>query len=168
MKFSFELIKNKDLSAKNLNNIVTLKSEHWKYNFEEQVKWIRENIKENDYHLLLIDNASSLIGYMNLVEIVVKSDLGEETKLGIGNVCISENVQGKGYGILLMQIAIFILNNLGNSGVLLCKPALNHFYQNAGWFLYNGITEINGASFEASVFTNKFLSSSNLYIEKYF
>jgi predicted GNAT family N-acyltransferase len=105
---------------------------------------------------------------MNLVELVVKSDLGEETSLGIGNVCISENVQGKGYGILLMQMATFLLKNLGNSGVLLCKPALNLFYQKAGWFLYSGITEIDGGLFENSVFTNYFLVSSNLYIEKYF
>jgi predicted GNAT family N-acyltransferase len=168
MKYTFELVKNKDLSFKNLKKVADLKCQHWKYSIDEQVKWIKENIKDNDSHLLLLENTSTLIGYMNLVKIVVKSDLGEKAAFGIGNVCISKNVRKKGNGILLMQMSIFILNNFESLGILLCKPELNQFYQKSGWFLFNGNTEIGGASFKNSVFTNNFLNSSNLYLDKSF
>jgi len=169
MNYNINLIPHKDIGSHNLKKIVGLKMQHWKYSFEEQIKWIENNLKENDYHLLLTDNdTSNLIAYMNLVSLVVNYNSSSHQYFGIGNVCVDKNVNIKGLGLLIMQISTFILKQHNIPGILLCKKELIPFYLKTGWMLYSGNCFINKEMFNYSVFTSIHLPVNEIYIEKSF
>ena len=48
-KFKHSLIKRNDL-----DNVIKLKKKEWKYSFLSHNKWIAQNLKDNDLHILLL------------------------------------------------------------------------------------------------------------------
>ena len=50
---NIELIKHSDVSKNAIDEIITIKNEHWRYSYEQQLEWLDKNILESDYHLLV-------------------------------------------------------------------------------------------------------------------
>jgi predicted N-acetyltransferase YhbS len=103
---------------------------------EAQLEWIKNNINQNDYHMMLFDNENVLIGYINFVQRKVLLDVGEQIKvLGIGNVCVARTKQGEGIGKVMMKECNAFLEKNQIPGILLCKDLLVSFYDNLEWEL---------------------------------
>jgi len=168
MKYSIEIISNNVISSILLDQIITLKMQHWRYSREEHLKWMKSNLMENDFHLLLFDGAKNLIAYLNLVNISVSIGSNSIEYLGLGNVCVDEKINSRGFGLLLMNSATFFLKQFNRQGILLCKSELNEFYQKAGWKIFNGNCLINNFEYSQTVFLTNELDSSEIFINKNF
>lgn len=168
MKYVIDIIENKSLTFGKLNQIVSLKKQYWKYSHEEHIKWIHDNISENDYHLLLSDNSDNLLAYLNLVNVTINFGTDSQEYLGIGNVCVDIKVGAKGYGLLVMNLATFYLKQFAQPGILLCKQELNAFYQKTGWNIFVGNSFIANKLNHNSVFTTNKLVATEIYINKNF
>ncbi|WP_423128023.1 GNAT family N-acetyltransferase [Gaoshiqia sp. Z1-71] len=132
--FKIKAIPHKELTCEILDEIIWVKSSVWPYPSDEQKKWIKNNIKDDDIHFLLY-NASKAVAYLNLIDIEIEVDNQKEKAFGIGNVCAIE--KGKGYGKELMkQVNQFIIKS-EKTGLLFCKNNLTPFYQKYGWKLIN-------------------------------
>jgi len=168
MRIEINLIPHNELDDINLDKIVSLKMQHWNYKKEDQIKWIIENLEENDFHLMLKNKNDELIAYLNIV--AVRISIGGSVALfsGIGNVCVNSKQSGKGYGILLMNICNLFIKEMERPGVLLCKETLVSFYKKAGWYKYNGNVLLNNKIFSDSVFFTKRTLSPAIEIEKSF
>jgi len=127
-----KIVKHKNLDDNLLSQIVALKQLAWNYNIESHLKWIHENIKENDIHFLLYDN-EELVAYMNLVEVHVNQNENEIPFWGIGNVC--SKYKGIGDGKKLMNEVNTFLTNSSLFGLLFCKKHLVEFYKKFDWKL---------------------------------
>ncbi len=130
MSINTLLIKHSEISVYYLKEIASLKSMRWKYSLEEQLKWMANNLEENDHHLLIYES-KKLIAYANFVDITVIVDAKEVSFKGLGNVCTYES--GNGYGDILMKnVNDNLLSNNWN-GMLFCKENLIYYYKKYGW-----------------------------------
>lgn len=130
MEFKFYL--QSQLTKIYLDEIINLKNIYWHHSYNGHEKWIKNNIRDEDLHMLMFEN-NVLVGYLNLIKINVSIDNSVSSFLGIGNVCSKE--KGKGYGKqLLMGVNNYLeFNNL--QGMLLCKNELTDFYKKSNWLL---------------------------------
>ena len=128
----FTVLKNDQLSKKHINDIVLLKQQHWNYPVESQIRWLKDNIRDDDSHLLFYDE-SRLIAYLNLVKIEIDIDGLKFHAKGIGNVCVDKELHGQGLGNKIVVKANEILLETNYKGFLLCHPQLVNFYLKAGW-----------------------------------
>lgn len=107
--------------------------EYWPYDLNSQKEWILNNIKSDDYNLLLLIN-NELCGFMNLTNVTgLLDELSYCNFIGIGNVCISKSHSGKGLGLLMMHAARYYIEENEKNGILFCKDELIPFYLKAGW-----------------------------------
>lgn len=160
IKFNF--IKNSQLTDSEIQNICTLKSEHWPYNLESQKAWMSENFTENDIHLVLYKE-EILIGYLSLKLFKMKDSLDKDiSALGLGSVCVKQSEKGKNFGLLLMYLANFYLHSEYVMGVLLCKKELVAFYQKCGWKLFDGTITFNSHAYSSYLLTTKEIESESL------
>lgn len=132
MCYSFKVIKNSRLSEEKLKEIVEIKNQSWQYPFESQVKWLKNNLFDNDLHLLMY-NGNSLVGYLDIVEVSVKIGENTEEMLGIGNVCVDKSYLKQGLGKKLVLRANEEIKKKNKKGVLLCQESLVGFYKKCGW-----------------------------------
>jgi len=137
-------IEHKHLTQDLLDEIIRVKSVAWPYSYDEQCKWIKNNLKDSDIHVLLYDK-DSLTAYLNLVEIDIEFDAVTYKGFGIGNVCAAE--KGKGFGKVLIDKANSYLVENNKVGLLFCKDQLIPFYTQCKWILVTGkeilISDIN-------------------------
>jgi predicted GNAT family N-acyltransferase len=127
------LIPHAELTSQQLDEIIRIKSIAWPYPYEKQCKWIFENIKNFDIHVLLLDQQKQLKAYLNLIDIVIRLDNKDVQAFGIGNVCSSE--KGKGWGKELILRTNDYLKEKQRLGILFCKRDLVQFYKKNGWKL---------------------------------
>lgn len=120
------------IADKDLHQIAKIKSLRWNYSEEEHLQWMKDNLLENDHHLLMFSN-DDLVGYANLFEIKVNVNNQSAILIGIGNVCTSES--GNGYGEILMKNINEIIMTQNRNGVLLCKDHLVPYYEKYEWKL---------------------------------
>jgi len=168
MKYLVEVVSNKGITSSKLDEIVTLKMQHWNYTRDEHLSWIKSNLVDNDYHLLLNDEANYILAYLNLVNVIVSYDSCSTEYVGIGNVCVDLRSNTRGYGMLLMNFANFYLKQLGRQGILLCKKELDVFYQKVGWRIYEGNCMIGENEYNRSVFLTNILDTPKIIINKNF
>lgn len=126
------LINVKDTSSAQMKEIIKIKQQAWDYADDRQLKWIKENLKENDEHVLLFAD-DVLCAYMNLVNVRIIVDGKEYDAIGVGNVCVAKNKRGMNYGALLLHSVNTVIKERDSVGILLCKDALTGFYRKAGW-----------------------------------
>ena len=124
------LIPNSELSNRQLEEIIKIKSIAWNYNFDQQLAWIRQNLKESDLHVLLSTEDKNL-AYLNLIEIEVKIDGFLKKGYGIGNVCSCEKNRGWGKEIMARTNSYLAKDN--RIGLLFCKKTLVNFYYLNSW-----------------------------------
>lgn len=128
-----KFVVHKNLTSKELQDIIQIKSISWPYSKEKQLKWIERNINENDVHVLLFSKENKLIAYANLINIDLTINNQNNLALGVGNVCAYE--KGEGFGKLLMHfINEFLLQN-HKIGLLFCNKRLINFYLLNQWVL---------------------------------
>jgi predicted N-acetyltransferase YhbS len=167
-KFEILVLKQASLSEEDLISIIKLKMQYWPNPYELQRDWINENLRPDDYNLLL-KVQGQLVGFMNLV--LVNAQLANKCiiqLLGVGNVCVSKEYSGKGIGLLLMQIANYQINSTGYNGVLLCSDKLVNFYFKAGWIKLRGEVYINKTKFKGNTMTLKEIESPSLVLNRNF
>jgi len=123
-------IKHLDLISKERMEIIELKMQFWNYDIESQKKWIKENVKDNDKHILLY-NENILIGYGLIME--------RNCKI-IDGIIIDENYRGKGYGGILLKN---IIEKIRNNGFLLCEEQNVKYYEKYDWIMDNSLKIVN-------------------------
>lgn len=126
----FKFIKHKNLSDFELNRIIELKDQIWVHGFEKQVAWMKQNVSENDFHVLL-ENENNLIAYAQLIQIDFLINNKQLKGLGISNVCAIE--KGKGVGKSLMNAVNTKLEKSKMQGLLFCQLKNVEFYKKCGW-----------------------------------
>ena len=136
----------KNLSNKQIEDIINLKSQFWKYSNNEQKKWIEKNIKKEDSNILIYKN-NKLICYGVI--------LNRNCKI-IDSIIVDKKNKNFGYGsILINYISKYIKNNV----FLLCEKKNINFYKKNGWILNNKI-KINNKKININL--NKMIYNFNL------
>ena len=125
-----EIIKHRDILFRDILRVIEIKSVAWPYPVESQLKWLIDNLDEDDEHVFLKDGAQDL-AYLNLVKIQFTADGTEYAAYGLGNVCAVE--KGKGYGRELMERVNKYIKSVGACGLLFCKTPLIPFYARFDW-----------------------------------
>jgi len=128
--FELKIIAHRNIIQSDFNEIFEVKSVAWPYPRESQLKWLNENLKDEDLHLLLQTNKKT-VAYLNLIKIELKINNKKIKSYGIGNVCSIE--KGKGYGFELMKLTNQFIAETLNPGLLFCKPELIRFYEKFNW-----------------------------------
>lgn len=148
--FHIKLIVHGNIAEDELNEVIGIKSTQWNYSYEEQMQWIKKNIKDTDIHVLLYLNGKS-VAYLNLIDIdLVVSNISKKG-LGIGNVCAIE--KGKGFGFELMKETNSFISQSNKIGLLFCKEPLLKFYRSLGWKdLASEEYKINGDKIEVMIY----------------
>lgn len=76
--FHIKLIVHENIAQDELNEVIRIKSTQWNYSYEEQMQWIKNNIKDTDIHVLLYFNEKS-VAYLNLIDIdVIVSNISKK------------------------------------------------------------------------------------------
>jgi hypothetical protein len=127
---SYQLIDNKSISDRELNEVIKVKQLSWPYTTESHLEWIKQNLKSSDLHFLLYQQ-DNLLAYINLVDINILIDDKEYIAYGIGNVCTAE--KGLGWGGKMMDNVTCFLKKENRAGLLFCKESLLKFYSKYGW-----------------------------------
>lgn len=166
--FTVRCVLHKDLQTDELEKIISLKMQHWKYCRDSQNKWIINNINPNDIHLMILIEGDNLIAYLNIVDIVTFSNDEEISYFGVGNVCVDQKFVRLGYGFLLMQVSRFILKQFGMPGILICKKYLIEFYLKGGWLLYNGLVTIQGKDFDGALLSTENIATDKIVLPRNF
>src|SRR5690606_30642016 len=112
------IISHNDIKSKLLQEIVKVKQLSWNYTLEEHLLWIQDNLKGDDCHFLYYDN-DEFVAYMNLVNVVIRSEDILIPVFGIGNVCAK--YKGKGYGKRLLEEVNKFIRTRNEKGMLFCK-----------------------------------------------
>ncbi|MFA5300554.1 MAG: hypothetical protein WC389_20395 [Lutibacter sp.] len=128
--FDILFIRHDKLTQVLLDEIIKVKSTAWPYNYKEQCEWIKDNLKNSDIHVLLLDG-KKVLAYLNLIEIEVNVDSVELDGFGVGNVCAIE--KGKGWGKELITHVNKYLSENDKVGLLFCKDKLVKFYRENEW-----------------------------------
>lgn len=125
-----EIIKHKDILFRDILRAIAVKSVAWPHPLESQIRWIVDNIGNNDEHVFLKEGSQDL-AYMNLVPITFLANYTRYMAYGIGNVCTA--IKGNGYGGELMRQVNEYLKQKRYSGLLFCKDVLVPFYKQYDW-----------------------------------
>lgn len=125
-------ISNKDISLIDINRIIAIKNEHWPHNYDSQIMWLRQNLYDDDVHLLLSDGLQ-LLAYLNIVRVNARMDSKTISMIGIGNVCVEKSREHSGMGRLIIGEFNSYVEDMNAIGVLLCKSHLVEFYKKCGW-----------------------------------
>lgn len=132
MKLNLKIKKTSELDEQDLNFLIELKQKYWNYSTVEQRKWFEENIKADDYHVLIYQGRI-LIAYLNAVNVEVNVDQSIYKMLGIGNVCVDKGSAHVGVGSILMAYVNSFIRKFSSCGILLCKEELIPFYERSNW-----------------------------------
>ncbi|WP_419237892.1 GNAT family N-acetyltransferase [Photobacterium leiognathi subsp. mandapamensis] len=133
--FNVQIVKHGNISKEILITICNIKSIFGDYTLESQIKWLEDNLLNDDLHFLIYYK-EKLVSYANIIKTELEVEGGKINVYGIGNVCVKEKY--KGYGkILMSKVNEFIKHN-NRSGILLCRKELVNFYNKNGWKLLTG------------------------------
>ncbi|MFV7479725.1 hypothetical protein ACNPMW_06060 [Acinetobacter junii] len=128
--YQIKLIAHKEITENELNEVVKIKSAQWHYSYNEQLEWIKKNIKDLDIHVLLSSDGRN-VAYLNLIDIDLFVEEIPVKGFGIGNVCAIE--KGNGFGFELMKEVNETIIRLNKVGLLFCKEPLLKYYSSLGW-----------------------------------
>lgn len=120
-----------ELNNSDLERIIHVKSIAWPYSRENQLKWIENNIKNDDIHVLLFDENKTIIAYLNLILVDFVINGENYSGYGIGNVCAARKGNGDG-GMLMSEIKKYFITHK-MIGLLFCKEETVDFYKKYGW-----------------------------------
>ena len=166
--FTNQIIRHKDADSSILDRVIALKQSAWPYPKESQLAWMQTNLKDNDLHVILMQDGND-VAYLNLCVIHCKIN-GEELQCwGIGNVCSA--VKGMGYGKGLMTITNNWLKLNNQIGLLFCHSHVERFYSKSGWLkLEKEVCKISGITPEVHtyIYNNRKPIHSIIYKDRLF
>lgn len=149
--FSTQFIRHKEASQVLIDRVIALKQSAWPYPKDSQLTWIKNNLKDDDFHVILHYNNID-IAYLNLCKVNCIINGFEVTCFGIGNVCAKE--KNKGYGKKLVETINDWLTNKDKIGLLFCHPEVESFYCKCGWSkIETSNCSIAGISQDALLYT---------------
>ncbi len=135
---SFLFVKHRDLTEDLLTSICLIKASAWDYPIEEHKRWILENLKDSDIHVILEVDGNPM-AYLNLVRTQVKvNNHGYVDVIGVGNVCCKSKNNGIGSRLMKVVSNYFLANDL--KAILFCGQRLLTFYKSFG-FMVSAIFE---------------------------
>lgn len=118
----------KTLSEEQINSIISLKSQYWKYEYESQRSWMINNIKDNDINVLLYNDNCQLIGVVAILN---------RNCMILDSLIVDEKYRCSGFGSIIMK---YVMNNIiKDNGFLLCENKNKNFYKKYGWIENNKI-----------------------------
>jgi predicted GNAT family N-acyltransferase len=124
------IVKHKNLTQMQLEEICEIKSISWAYSIDHQKEWLNKNMLNEDEHFLIYDS-NNLTAYLNIVNVKITINGATVSAIGIGNVCTRN--KGRGLGAHLMEeINKYIMVNQ-NIGLLFCKDSHVKFYEMHNW-----------------------------------
>lgn len=132
--YNIKLIVHKEITEDDLNEVLRIKSAQWHYSYEEQLQWVKKNIKDSDIHVLLSLNGNN-VAYLNLIDIDLFLDEILTKGFGVGNVCAI--VRGKGFGFELIKEVNKFITQSNKMGLLFCKEPLLKYYSSLNWVELN-------------------------------
>lgn len=130
--FELKIIRNSEILKQDIDEIIRIKSFAWPYPYLDQIKWLIDNLKDNDLHLILYNEDES-VAYLNLIIEELLIDGFVYNIYGVGNVCAI--AKGNGYGTILLKSTNQFIISKNKIGLLFCKPQLVAFYKKCGWIL---------------------------------
>ena len=127
-----QLIKHKDILFKDILRAVAIKSIAWPFPLESQIKWIVDNMQDEDQHVFLKEGDTDC-AYMTLSPVSGLMNGVPTSFMGVGCVCSATTGQGFGK-LLIVNINKFLFDN-NQRGLLFCKENLLNFYGKYDWKL---------------------------------
>lgn len=129
---TLEIIKHKDILFRDIISAIEVKGVAWHYPVESHLKWIIDNIQQEDMHVFLKEN-SEIKSYMTLSNVVGILNSQKTNFMGVGCVCTMLPGEGMG-GLLMSNINQFLVEG-DYKGLLFCKKHLVDFYKKYDWQL---------------------------------
>jgi hypothetical protein len=130
---SIKYLVHNEIEDKDLQSVIDIKSIAWPYSVENQLQWIKNNISNEDVHVLLLDENDAVTAYLNMIAIDFEINGKKHSGFGVGNVCASEKGSGNGANLMREINRYFVENK--KIGLLFCKEGLLGFYKKQGWYL---------------------------------
>ena len=115
-----------------IDRVIAIKQVAWPYPKDSQIKWLEENLDNEDLHVFLREGNDS-VAYLNLHKINITINNKYFEGFGIGNVCAK--VKGCGYGSHLLRLTNDYLVSNNKVGLLFCHTPLVKFYSGCNWNL---------------------------------
>ena len=162
MNLTWKIVKHTDLSIDDLHSIAVLKNQHWPYGIDSQIRWTKENVFDEDFHLMGMNEDYRLVAYITISRLSVVIDGVSNEVLGIGGVCIDKEFEHHGYGKKMVNEANSFIQCQSLMGLLLCKENLVAFYKKCGWL----DIEFECALVAGNAFSHKIMAFPNMFMCK--
>ena len=150
-------LKTNKIKKKQINDILLLKDQHWKFGIKSQINNFKKNFHKSDINncLYLKDE---LIGYTALK---LRSFSYNKNKYFLfDTLIIKKKYRRKNYSLILMDFNNFIIKNNNKISFLICDKKMIKFYKNHNWKTLNK-NKVIFSDFK----TNKIVMSYN-YLNK--
>lgn len=131
-KMEITIAETNELTEGDITKINRLKNQHWEHELDEHMRWFKENIKSDDWHIM-IQEEERILAYLNLINICVTINKLPYNMFGIGNVCVDRNAEHSGIGMIIMSVANAFIKQNKTCGLLLCHDRTKEFYKKTGW-----------------------------------
>lgn len=127
-----EIIKHKNILFRDLLRAIAIKTVVWIYPLESQIRWIVDNMCDEDEHVFLKDRDKDL-AYMTLSPVTGLLNGVQTSFSGVGCVCSAHPGSGGGKTLLSLVNQYLVENN--KVGILFCKDNVKGFYIRCNWNL---------------------------------
>ncbi len=123
-------LKTNEIKKKQLNDILLLKDQHWKFGIKSQLNNYKKNFHKSDINNCIYFN-DELIGYTALK---LRSFSNNNNKyLLFDTLIIKKKYRNRYYSLILMNFNNFIIKNNNKSSFLICNKEMVKFYKNHDW-----------------------------------
>jgi dTDP-4-amino-4,6-dideoxygalactose transaminase len=120
------------LTNSHIDDIINIKSQFWKYDYESQFNWVQNNVTSEDINVMIYNSEDKLIGYLLIMV--------RNCKI-LDSVIVDEKYRGCGFGNVLMN---YVMSNvMEENGFLLCEMKNITFYGKYGWLQNDDINVAN-------------------------
>lgn len=125
-----KIVKHSEILFRDLLRGMCIKNMSWPHPMESQVKWIVENMKQDDFHIFLTEEGADK-AYMTISPVIGIANGKLTHFMGVGCVCSAKH--GEGYGKQLMMCVNKWIEDHNYKGLLFCRQELIKFYALCGW-----------------------------------
>jgi len=131
---SFSIKKKKSIHLKKdeIKEICKLKNSFWKYGIKKNLEWFKDNIEDNDIHIIMKYD-KKIIGY-NLLRIRnVFEGSKKKPFYYFDTLIIHKKFRGKKLSNKILKYNNKIFNKKKIRGFLICKKETQTLYEKLGW-----------------------------------
>ncbi len=130
----FNVLYHKNIKKEQIDSIIQLKEQHWKYGVESQARWIKNHIQGDDIHVLgYLEQSNKLVSYSHLVNVKANVDGRLVNCLGWGNLCVCKEYEHKGHAKEMIQFLNEYIRGRNEEGITLCKADKAAIYSRYSW-----------------------------------